>query len=83
MERNKQKAFQVKDVVPKYNDSDRVMTRGRGRGGYHGRGRGTGKGCNRNEEQRQFRVQSSNKANIQCYHCKKFGHVKADCWYKN
>ncbi|KAA0038908.1 putative gag-pol polyprotein, identical [Cucumis melo var. makuwa] len=59
------------------------MTRGQGRGGYHGRGRGTGKGCNRNEEQRQFRVQSSNKANIQCYHCKKFGHVKVDCWYKN
>ncbi|TYK21566.1 Retrovirus-related Pol polyprotein from transposon TNT 1-94 [Cucumis melo var. makuwa] len=28
-------------------------------------------------------MQSSNKANIQCYHYKKFGHVKADCWYKN
>ncbi|KAA0059766.1 Retrovirus-related Pol polyprotein from transposon TNT 1-94 [Cucumis melo var. makuwa] len=26
MERNEEKAFQVKDVVPKYNDSDRVMT---------------------------------------------------------
>ncbi|KAL4035058.1 hypothetical protein IC575_003732 [Cucumis melo] len=83
MERNEEKAFQVKDAVPKYNDSDRVMTRGRGRGGYRGRGHGTEKGCNRNEAQRQFGVQSSNKANIQCYHCKKFGHVKADCWYKN
>ncbi|KAA0051551.1 DUF4219 domain-containing protein/UBN2 domain-containing protein [Cucumis melo var. makuwa] len=83
IEINEEKAFQVKDVVPKYNDSDRVMTRGRGRGEYHGRGRGTGKGYNQNEEQRQFGVQSSNKANIQCYHCKKFGHVKVDCWYKN
>ncbi|KAL4032489.1 hypothetical protein IC575_005567 [Cucumis melo] len=83
MERNEEKAFQVKDTVSKYNDSDRVITRGRGRGGYRGRGRGTEKGCNRNEEQRQFGVQSSNKVNIQCYHCKKFGHVKVDCWYKN
>ncbi|KAL0558913.1 hypothetical protein IC582_003500 [Cucumis melo] len=83
MEKNKEKAFKVKDVVPKYNDSDCVMTQGQGSGGYRSRGRGTGKGCNQNEEQRQFGVQSSNKANIQCYHCKKFGHVKADCWYKN
>ncbi|TYK12002.1 UBN2 domain-containing protein [Cucumis melo var. makuwa] len=83
MERNEEKAFQVKDVVLKYNDSDRVTTRGRGRGGYRGRGCGIEKGCNQNEEQRQFGVQSSNKANIQCYHFKKFGHVKADCWYKN
>ncbi|KAA0063730.1 Retrovirus-related Pol polyprotein from transposon TNT 1-94 [Cucumis melo var. makuwa] len=38
----------------------------------------------RNEEKVfQFRVQSTNKANIQCYHCKKFGHVKADRCYKN
>ncbi|TYK00352.1 UBN2 domain-containing protein [Cucumis melo var. makuwa] len=36
--------FQVRDVVPKYNESDCVMTRGRGRGGYRGRGHGTGKG---------------------------------------
>ncbi|KAE8650579.1 hypothetical protein Csa_010963 [Cucumis sativus] len=79
MERNEEKAFQVKDVVPKYNNSDRVMTRGRGRGGYRGQGRGTEKGCKQNEEKGQFRVQSSNKANIQCYHGKKFGHVKADC----
>ncbi|TYK28117.1 putative gag-pol polyprotein, identical [Cucumis melo var. makuwa] len=83
MEKNEEKAFKVKDVVPKYNDSDCVMTQGQGSGGYRSRGRGTGKGCNQNEEQRQFGVQSSNKANIQCYHCKKFGHVKADCWYKN
>ncbi|TYK18373.1 putative gag-pol polyprotein, identical [Cucumis melo var. makuwa] len=82
MERNEEKAFQVKDVVPKYNDSDRVMTRGQEREGYRGRDRGTGKGCNQNEEQRQFRVQSSNKANIQCYPCKKFGHVKVDCCLK-
>ncbi|KAA0045239.1 putative gag-pol polyprotein, identical [Cucumis melo var. makuwa] len=38
----------------------------------------------RNEEKAfQFGVQSSNNANIQCYHCKKFGHGKADCWSKN
>ncbi|KAA0037459.1 UBN2 domain-containing protein [Cucumis melo var. makuwa] len=80
VKRNKEKAFQVKDVVPKYNNSDRVMIPGRRRGGYRGRGHGTRKGCNRNEEQRQFGVQSSNKANIQCYHCKKFDHVKADYW---
>ena len=23
------------------------------------------------------------KSGIQCYHCKRFGHIKADCWYKD
>ena len=26
--------------------------------------------------------QTGNKSGIQCYHCKKFGHVKADYWYE-
>lgn len=51
------------------------MGEGRGRGRFFfqqiGRGRsGRGRGY-------------ENKSNVQCFHCKKFSHVKADCWVKN
>lgn len=45
-------------------------SRGRGRPFARSRGRGrAGRG-------RAF----ENKSNVQCFHCKKFGHVKAECW---
>lgn len=48
-------------------------SRGRGRSSYRGRGRGrSGRGRS-----------SENKSNIQCFHCKKFGHLKANCWARN
>lgn len=42
--------------------------RGRGRGFVRGRGRG-----------RWGRGQGGDRFNIQCFHCRKYGHVKADC----
>lgn len=24
-----------------------------------------------------------NLRNVQCYHCKKFGHIQSNCWYKD
>ncbi|XP_039119388.1 uncharacterized protein LOC120255681 [Dioscorea cayenensis subsp. rotundata] len=44
-------------------------TRGRGRGFIRGRGRGrSARGCS-----------GDNKSNIQCFNCKKYGHMKAEC----
>lgn len=28
-------------------------------------------------------AKESNRNGIQCYHCKRYGHVKPDCWYKD
>ncbi|KAJ0576790.1 putative RNA-directed DNA polymerase [Helianthus annuus] len=45
--------------------------RGRGRGASRGRGFGRGRG-------------NLDKSKVpQCYVCKKFGHLKKDCWYNN
>lgn len=44
--------------------------RGRGRAFSYGRGR------NRSGRGRT----SDYKSNVQCFHCRKFGHVKAECW---
>ncbi|KAL6324297.1 hypothetical protein AAG906_007415 [Vitis piasezkii] len=52
------------------------------RGGAHGRGgRGRGRG-DAQGDQRQSTEKSRNKSNIQCYYCKRFGHVQAECWKK-
>ena len=34
------------------------------------------------EQRHSTNEQKGNKSGIQCYHCKKFGNVKANCWYK-
>ena len=57
--------------------------RGRGRGGSCGRGRSNGRGRGRYEGQRQSNEQGNTKSGIQCSHCKGYGHIKADCWYKD
>ena len=61
--------------------------RGRGRGGFHGRGCGRGRGRGhfdgqerQSQERQSFSEQRRNKSSVQCYNCKKFGHVKANCW---
>ena len=35
---------------------------------------------NRFEHRQQNERKQGNKSGVQCYYCKKFGHVKADCW---
>ncbi|CAL5340443.1 unnamed protein product [Camellia sinensis] len=89
LEKNEEKAFQVKDIVTKAAEGDSSTSRGRGRGGFRGRGRGrgyghgNGRGKGRFDGQRQSGEQRNYKNGVQCYHCKRYGHIKADCWYKD
>lgn len=46
--------------------------RGRGRGRDKGQGRGKGR----------YGEERHNKSQIQCYYCKKFRHIEANCWSK-
>lgn len=56
--------------------------RGQGRGFYRSRSHGKGRG--KNIEQRQFNQDQRNYiSNVQCHHCRRYGHIKADCWYKD
>ena len=83
VEKVEEKAFQVKESTTKQGESDRLASRGRGRGGFRGQGRGRDRGRGRNGGQRQYNEQSYPKNGFQCHHCKKYGHIKADCWYKD
>ncbi|CAL5363087.1 unnamed protein product [Camellia sinensis] len=47
LEKNEEKAFQVKDIVTKAAEGDSSTSRGHGRGGFRGRGRGYGHGNGR------------------------------------
>ncbi|KAF3651721.1 putative chaperonin 60 subunit beta 4, chloroplastic-like [Capsicum annuum] len=59
-------------------------SRGRGRTGFRsGRGHGYGRGRGRNDEHKQSNEQSNRKNGIQCHHCQRYGHIRADCWYKD
>ena len=81
-EKNEEKAFHIKREA---SNQKNVASRGRGRGGFSGRGRGGffGRGRERRDNQQsQVQQHRGNKSGIQCYNCKKFGHVKADCWQK-
>ncbi|KAL4317940.1 hypothetical protein GQ457_18G004620 [Hibiscus cannabinus] len=74
-EKAEDKAFHVKgEALPQENEQKwRGQVGSRGRGG-RGRGRGRGDGHQNQTQQRDI------KKYIQCFYCKKFGHVKADCW---
>ncbi|XP_075076448.1 uncharacterized protein LOC142163093 [Nicotiana tabacum] len=74
IEKNEEQAFQVKEESPIQNEKLlEQSTQGRGgRGAFRGRGRGRGRG--------QF-VRGRN--GVQCYNCHMFGHIEANCWYKN
>ena len=61
---------------------DKSLIRGRGKGMFRGRGRNRGRG--RGFAQRQVPGEYKAQRNyIQCHNCKKYGHVKADCWFRN
>ena len=79
LEKNEEKAFQVKETANNYHS----ITSGRGGREFRGRGRGNGRGRNNEGYRQTFNEQGNTKSGIQCYHCKKYGHMKADCWYKD
>ncbi|KAK2970868.1 hypothetical protein RJ640_022310 [Escallonia rubra] len=55
LEKNEEKAFQVKEIVTRTAEAQSATFRGRGRGGFCGRGRGYGRGRGRLDwQQRQF-----------------------------
>ncbi len=84
LEKNEEQAFQVKESTIKTGETKTSASRGRGRGGFCGHGRGRGRGRGRSDrQQRQSGEQSKHKNGIQRYHCKQYGHIKADCWYKD
>ncbi|KAH0705860.1 hypothetical protein KY289_010936 [Solanum tuberosum] len=54
IEKNEDKAFQVKESTTKYGENNGPASRGRGRGGFRsGRGRGYGRGRGRNDGHKQ------------------------------
>ncbi|XP_039139947.1 uncharacterized protein LOC120277253 [Dioscorea cayenensis subsp. rotundata] len=58
--------------------------RGRGRHPFRGRGRGLGRSIETGRTEPVHGAESSkNYKSVQCFICKKFGHVKAQCWYRN
>ena len=81
MEQIEEKVLWMKGKIPnsqqsgnRYEESEQVSVRGRGSGSFRGQGmRGRGRGCSIEEWRRQP---------IQCYYCKRYGHVKANCWKK-
>lgn len=80
VEKNEEKAFQVKDAATKSGPA----SRGQGREGLRGgEGRGCGRGRGRNNGHKQSNEQGSIKNGIQCHHCHRYGHIKADCWYRD
>jgi len=56
---------------------------GRSRVGVHGRGQGRGRGRGRNDGQRQSKEYGNIKKDVQCYHCRRYAHMQADCWFKD
>ena len=83
-ERNKEKALQVKETTNnENNERENIHLAGRSHGkegfrSVHG-GRDN-KGRWRSDGQRQFNEQRNI---IQCYPCRRYGHTKSNCWYKN
>ncbi|XP_076908657.1 uncharacterized protein LOC143565622 [Bidens hawaiensis] len=65
----KQEVQEEQALQVTYDQPKTVFGRGRGRGGFRGRGNGRGRG-------------TLDRSKVpQCFICKKFGHVKKDCWY--
>ena len=82
-ERIEEKALQVKEKINNEGESIRLASRSRGRGGFRNFHGGHGNwGRWRNNGQRQFNEQINITNIIQCYHYRKYGHIKAGCWYK-
>ena len=74
----------MKEAITKYGENNGPARRGRGRGEFRsGRGHGYGRGRGRNGGHRQSNEQSNTKNGIQCHHYLRYGHIKANCWYKD
>lgn len=70
----------------------RNFFRGRGRSYSRGRGRfvsdtadegNQSSGYFDQRSQASYQRSRGNLRNVQCYHCKKFGHIQSNCWYKD
>lgn len=90
MDKPEEKAFNVKGEASSSREHDRGAARGRGRDYSRGRGRGRGRFRGRGRgfvprhpSGEDHGVQKSFKNNVQCYHCKRYGHTKANCWFKD
>ncbi|XP_039143968.1 uncharacterized protein LOC120281110 [Dioscorea cayenensis subsp. rotundata] len=76
-EQDEDKALHVKSTP--FGEHSHRGGRGRGRSNFRGRGRGRGRsydGGHSTEASKQHK-------NVQCFICKKYGHVKAQCWFRN
>lgn len=92
VEKNEEKAFQVKSETHSQKDKyENTVGKGGGRNGHRGRGRGRGRGrscwqndrrCFSDGQQSNGEKGMRNLKNIQCHHCKRFGHKEAYCWEK-
>ncbi|KAL1211506.1 Retrovirus-related Pol polyprotein from transposon TNT 1-94 [Cardamine amara subsp. amara] len=87
LEKSEEKAFHVKGEYSGHNISNGA---GRGRGVFgSGRGRGRfgghgdyGRGRGQSDSFSLSYNRGTNKSNIQCHYCKKYGHMQVDCWKK-
>ncbi|XP_010272329.1 PREDICTED: uncharacterized protein LOC104608133 [Nelumbo nucifera] len=84
VEKSEEKAFHVKGESSNHMDEPKdAAGKGRGRGGHCGRG-GPGRGRGQNGEQGEHRPfddkQKGNKSGVQCHYCKRYGHIKVECW---
>ncbi|KAJ7961351.1 Retrovirus-related Pol polyprotein from transposon TNT 1-94 [Quillaja saponaria] len=75
IEKNEEKVFQAKGESS--NQNEKLSEQGRGRGGFRGRGHRRGR------DRGQSNWSNNRRDEVECYHCNKFGHIEAECWYKN
>ena len=78
-EKIEKKAFQVRSEAPSARKGDRYSGRG---SMFRGRQWGQGRGTN-SEQRATFNWNKQFKGHTQCHHCKRYSHVKAECWFKN
>ncbi|XP_039144812.1 uncharacterized protein LOC120282128 [Dioscorea cayenensis subsp. rotundata] len=86
-EKVEERAFHVKGES---SGVQKWIPRGRGRGVFHGRGRGRGRGrvyVPKQNSGGDYTSQANNqrptRSYIQCHICKRYGHLKADCRFRN
>ncbi|KAH7691867.1 Zinc finger CCHC-type protein [Dioscorea alata] len=77
------KAFQVEGETSNVKRDDKSSSRGRGKNNYRGRGRGRGRGRSTDRQRQQYSDSRTSKGSIQCHIYKRYGHMKAECWFKD
>nr|ABW74566.1 integrase [Boechera divaricarpa] len=85
-EKTEEKAFQMKGESSGQKNSSVFEAAGRGRGrfgghGNYGRGKGRGYYDNSSSSNQSYN-RGTNKSDIQCHYCKKYGHMQTNCWKK-